>query len=56
MQPFEGEWALPGGFIHHGESLEAALSGNCRTETGVRNVYLEQLYSFGDPNATRAGA
>jgi 8-oxo-dGTP diphosphatase len=49
VPPFEGEWALPGGFIRHGESLEAAALRELEEEAGVRDVYLEQLYTFGDP-------
>jgi 8-oxo-dGTP diphosphatase len=47
--PFEGYWALPGGFINMDESLEAAARRELEEETGVRDVYLEQLYTFGDP-------
>jgi 8-oxo-dGTP diphosphatase len=49
IPPFEGRWALPGGFIRDGESLEAAARRELQEETGVRDVYLEQLYTFGDP-------
>lgn len=48
--PFEGMWALPGGFVHMDESLEEAARRELEEETGVRDVYLEQLYTFGDPD------
>lgn len=47
--PFEGQWAFPGGFAAVGESLEDAARRELREETGLRNVFLEQLYTFGDP-------
>jgi 8-oxo-dGTP diphosphatase len=47
--PFEGMWAIPGGFINMDESLETAAKRELREETGVEDVYLEQLYTFGDP-------
>ncbi|MBE3561990.1 MAG: NUDIX hydrolase [Ktedonobacteraceae bacterium] len=47
--PFEGMWAIPGGFIHMDESLEDAAKRELEEETGVHDVYLEQLYTFGDP-------
>ena len=49
--PFEGEWAIPGGFIHMDESLEDAARRELAEETGfdVGEVYLEQLYTFGRP-------
>lgn len=46
--PFEGFWAIPGGFINMDESLETAARRELEEETGVRDVYLEQLYTFGD--------
>jgi 8-oxo-dGTP diphosphatase len=45
--PFEGMWAIPGGFVGIDESLEDAALRELEEETGVRNVYLEQLYTFG---------
>jgi len=47
--PFKDRWALPGGFIHEEEPLEQAALRELEEETGVREVYLEQLYTFGDP-------
>jgi 8-oxo-dGTP diphosphatase len=55
VPPFEREWALPGGFIRHGESLEAAALRELGEEAGVRDVYLEQLYTFGDPERDPRG-
>ena len=49
IPPFKGQFALPGGFVHQDESLDDAGMRELREETGVSDVYLEQLYSFGDP-------
>ena len=49
IPPFKGQLALPGGFVHEDESLEEAAMRELREETGVSDVYLEQLYSFGEP-------
>lgn len=49
LQPFEGCWALPGGFVRMDESMENAAKRELMEETGVKNVYLEQLYTFGNP-------
>ena len=48
--PFQGHWALPGGFIEIEEDLETAAIRELREETGVTGVFLEQLYTFGKPN------
>lgn len=48
--PYEGLWAIPGGFVSPAESLEDAARRELEEETGVRDVYLEQLYTFGDPH------
>jgi 8-oxo-dGTP diphosphatase len=47
--PFAGMWAIPGGFVAPNESLEDAARRELREETGVHDVYIEQLYTFGDP-------
>jgi 8-oxo-dGTP diphosphatase len=50
MAPFQGRWALPGGFLKIDESLEDGARRELAEETGVAGVYLEQLYSFGRPD------
>ena len=45
--PFEGQWALPGGFVHLDETLEEAARRELEEETGLHKVFLEQLYTFG---------
>ncbi len=49
--PFEGVWAIPGGFVRMEESLEEAAYRKLIEETEITSpdVYLEQLYTFGDP-------
>jgi 8-oxo-dGTP diphosphatase len=48
-EPYRGKWALPGGFIHLDEALDASARRELEEETGVSGVYLEQLYTFGAP-------
>ena len=50
LPPFQGRWALPGGFVNLDESLEAGARRELEEETGVKDVYLEQLYTFGAPD------
>lgn len=49
LEPFAGRWAIPGGFVRNGETLEAAAMRELQEETGITDVFLEQLYTFGDP-------
>ena len=48
-EPYRGKWALPGGFIQMDEGLDAAARRELQEETGVSGVFLEQLYTFGEP-------
>ena len=48
LPPFEGRWALPGGFVRMDETVDDAARRELREETGLANVFLEQLYTFGD--------
>lgn len=47
--PYKGKWALPGGFVGEKENLYDAALRELKEETNVSNVYLEQLYTFGEP-------
>ena len=48
-EPFKDMWAIPGGFVRIDESLEDAAKRELVEETNVKDVYLEQLYTFGEP-------
>jgi 8-oxo-dGTP diphosphatase len=55
ISPFKDQLALPGGFVLADEGLDEAALRELREETGVADVYLEQLYSFGDPKRDPRG-
>jgi 8-oxo-dGTP diphosphatase len=48
-EPFQGMWALPGGFLDMDEDLDQCALRELQEETGVEGIYLEQLYTFGRP-------
>lgn len=50
VEPFAGKWALPGGFVEMEETLEEAARRELEEETGITRLYLEQLYTFGEPD------
>ncbi len=45
-----GKWALPGGWITYGESVDDAAKRLLKSLTGISDIYLEQLKAFGEPN------
>jgi 8-oxo-dGTP diphosphatase len=55
LEPFAGTWAIPGGFVRRGETLEVAANRELEEETGIRDVFLEQLYTFGNPRRDPRG-
>ena len=54
-QPFRGSWALPGGFVDIDEDLETAALRELEEETGVKDLFVEQLYTFGAVNRDPRG-
>lgn len=54
-QPFLGQWALPGGDLRSGHSLEQSAYAALESTTSLHPRYLEQLYTFGDPARSHGG-
>lgn len=54
-EPYKGKWALPGGFVQMEEELGAAARRELGEETGMEDMYLEQLYTFGSPDRDPRG-
>ena len=48
-EPFKNKWALPGTFVGENERFEDAVNRSLEEKTNIKNIYLEQLYSWGDP-------
>lgn len=56
LDPFKGQWALPGGFVRKGESIDQAVLREIKEEAGIKKeLYLEQLYTFGQPDRDPRG-
>lgn len=53
--PFKDRWALPGGFVDMEETLEEAALRELEEETGVKDLFVEQLYTFGAPDRDPRG-
>jgi 8-oxo-dGTP diphosphatase len=45
-----GRWAFPGGLVRVGETLDSAARREIEDAAGLRDIYLEQVFSFGDPS------
>ena len=50
LDPFKGKWALPGGFVRGDEPLDDAARRELEEEAGLKDIFLEQLYTFGAVN------
>jgi 8-oxo-dGTP diphosphatase len=55
QKPFQGSYALPGGFVDLEESLDAAALRELWEETGLQNIQLTQIHTFGDPGRDPRG-
>lgn len=53
--PYQGHWAIPGGFVREDEALDQAASRELSEKTGLEGVYLEQLYTYGEPQRDPRG-
>ena len=47
--PFKAKWCLPGGFIGYHEDIEDAAKRILYQEANIKDIYLEQLYTYGNP-------
>lgn len=53
--PFQGQWAIPGGFVDENEDLAQAAARELKEETGLTNIDLQQLHTFGAPRRDPRG-
>ena len=49
-EPFKGKWALPGGFMNTGKTLEQCVLRELEEETGLTNINPRQLHAFSSPD------
>ena len=54
-EPFSGIWALPGGLVTNNETLEESAHRHLATKASIKNAYIEQLYTFGNPKRDPKG-
>lgn len=54
-EPYKDFWALPGGFVDMEEDLETAALRELEEETGLKDVFIEQLFTFGNPGRDPRG-
>jgi 8-oxo-dGTP diphosphatase len=55
MPPMEGHWSLMGGFVAANESVDDAAYRILENLTGLKSIFLEQLYTYGQPDRDIAG-
>jgi 8-oxo-dGTP diphosphatase len=55
IEPFKGKWAIPGGFLNQDESSENCAKRELFEETGLKDLFMEQLYTFSDPGRDPRG-
>ncbi|MFN8258327.1 MAG: NUDIX domain-containing protein [Bacteroidales bacterium] len=48
IEPYKGKWAFPGGFLHMDETVEDGAKRELFEETGLKDIFIEQLYTFSD--------
>jgi 8-oxo-dGTP diphosphatase len=48
-EPHRGTWVLPGGFVRVEESIDSAVARVLADKAGLTDVFVEQLYTFGEP-------
>jgi 8-oxo-dGTP diphosphatase len=54
-EPFQGSWALPGGFVEYGETTEQAVIREVQEETGLQTRVHGLLGVYSDPNRDPRG-